>query len=57
LLDVESLEPVEWETVVIHEVMLRYSAPVPELADEEKGPAAFVRLEGDEELVRTALIP
>ena len=55
--DVESLEPVEWETVVIHEVMLRYSAPVPELADEEKGPAAFVRLEGDEELVRTALIP
>ncbi len=55
LLNDQSLEPIEWETVVLHEVMLRFSAPVPELADEEKGPAAFVRLEGDEDLVRTAL--
>ena len=55
LLDAQTLEPMEWETVVIHDVMMRFSDPVPEVAEEEKEVAAFVRLEGDEELVRTAL--
>ena len=55
LLDGETLDPVEWEAVDIHDVILRYSGPVPEVADEERVAEAFERLEGDEDLVRAAL--
>lgn len=55
LLDAGTLEPVEWETVNIPEVSMRFSAPVPEVGDEEELPSAFVRLEGDDEEVRSAL--
>lgn len=55
LLDNESLEPIEWNVIDIPEVMQRFSTPVPELSEEEERPAAFVRLEGDEDEVASAL--
>jgi len=55
LLDEMTFEPVEWGTIDIPEVMMRYSDPVPAVAEEEQRPAAFERLDGDEDEVRAAL--
>jgi hypothetical protein len=51
----DTLEPIDWEMLDIPAITQRFSDPVPEVPEEERVPAAFERLEGDDELVRAAL--
>lgn len=51
----DALEPVDWESIDLAEVRSQYSAPPPEVSADERHPAAFTRLDGDEEEVAGAL--
>lgn len=51
----DTLEQVGWETIDLAEAMMRYSAPPPAVAEEERAPAAYTRLDDDDAEVANAL--